>query len=178
MALIVEDGTGKPNADSYISLEEFEAYVVRMGYDTDEEIVSAAPTRREAMLRRGFIFIDGTYEARLTGQRMSETQAGAFPRLECFYLDGRPVPEGTVPIEWKNAQAEAAILGLQGTPLTVERAQGGRVRREKVDVIETEWFEEPADDTPVFGWIDTILASLVYPMPDENEIGFARIARA
>lgn len=175
MALIVEDGTGKPDAESYITTEEADTYHDRMGNDSWASIDS---TRKEAMLRRATRFLDGIYGIRANGIRKESTQALVFPQIEATYFDGSPIPEDTVPQIYKDAQAEAALLASQGVDLVTTIGTGPRLKRDKVDVLEQEWFESSYDAAPVFGWLDAILTPLFGPRVEEGAMHIVRVERA
>jgi hypothetical protein len=75
MTLIVEDGTGLPNAESYASVAQFRAYNTARGRElalTDGEI--------EALLRRATDYLQQTYYGRWAGYRNREVQALDWPR--------------------------------------------------------------------------------------------------
>lgn len=170
MALIVEDGSGKPDADSYVSLQEFNDYCVRLGHSEDSAVSGASDTRKEAMLRRGTIYIDGLYGIRIRGRRKNPEQSLVFPQVKARYLDGRPIDPDSIPQPYKDAQCEAAVLELQGTTLVLTTMGQPQLKRKKTDVLEKEWFEAKESDWPTFGWIDAILASMFDPLPRDIHI--------
>lgn len=75
MAFVVEDGTGLPNSNSYVTVLEYRDYYADRGIDksseTDAEI--------EGYLVRATEFIDLTYKFK--GEILVSTQALEFPRL-------------------------------------------------------------------------------------------------
>lgn len=129
MALIVEDGTGRTNADAYVSVAEADAYFTTRntawaGYANDA---------REAAIRFATSWIDDTYLGLWKGARVMEFQAlawprdnspgytlmwqrGAYPKAQGYLydLDGFPVMPNVVPRAVKRACMEAAILKAQG----------------------------------------------------------------
>lgn len=76
MTLIVEDGTGKVDAESYASVSDFRDYHGKRGNDvtalTDPEV--------EALLRKATDYIQQTYYGRWAGYRNEEAQALDWPR--------------------------------------------------------------------------------------------------
>lgn len=79
MTLIIEDGTGKPDAESYASAEDLAMYAVKFG-----TVIPAGVPEQEALLRRAALAMDGkTWK----GRKMSSEQALAWPRrgveLDC-----------------------------------------------------------------------------------------------
>lgn len=92
MALIVEDGTGKPDANSYVSL------AVALDYAQTRGIAAwtadgAADATRSAALIRATAFIDATYRGRFPGYRTQGRRQGLeWPRVGAYtYVpdDGR-----------------------------------------------------------------------------------------
>lgn len=79
MPLIIEDGTGKPDAESYASAEDLVMYAAKFG-----AIIPADEPEQEALLRRASLAMDGmTWK----GRKTSSDQALAWPRrgveLDC-----------------------------------------------------------------------------------------------
>lgn len=175
MSLVVEDGSGIPGADSYVTLQEFDDYCVRMGHSDETAVQQASDLRKEAMLRRGAIYIDAWYGVQSLGERKNPAQGLVFPRIGAYYLDGRPIAPDSVPQPYKDAQCEAAVLELKGVTLALTMGTEAQLKRKRVDVIEKEWFEA-TQDYPTFGWLDHILASMFPPLQDGLSI--ARVRRA
>lgn len=173
MELIVEDGSGVPGADSYVTIEEANLYHKKMG-NTDWE----SSTDPSAMLRRAAKYLDGTYRNRIAGTSKTSDQGLLFPMVGAFYVDGTEVDPDSVPQVYKDAQCEVALLAAQGVSLTTEVTSGPRLKRKKIDVLEKEWFEDSYTSRPVFGWLDTILSPLFLPLGDDQTLQIGRIARA
>ncbi len=134
--LIVEDGTGLSNANSYASLEEADTYHSLRGNSlwTGEDSV------KEAALIRATSSIDGMYARYWPGTRATKEQALDWPRVDAYDRDG--YLETGLPRQVVNATIEAALIELQ-TPgtLTSELDRGGAIKREKVGPIETEYMD-------------------------------------
>lgn len=75
MAFIVEDGTGLPNATSYVAVQDYRNYYTDRGIDVSSE----TDAQIEGYLVRGVEFIDLTYY--FIGVKYSLTQGLEFPRL-------------------------------------------------------------------------------------------------
>ena len=82
MALIVEDGTGLQNSESYISVSSADDYHAKRGNTAWAALDAAA---KEAFLRRGTEYIDTVYTFK--GHRLKHDQALAWPRN----VEGVPV---------------------------------------------------------------------------------------
>jgi hypothetical protein len=76
MALIIEDGTGVANADSYLSLEEARIIAANYGILLPVDDVEA-----QIDLRKGYAGLN-TLEPQLQGSRANDIQTGAFPRSD------------------------------------------------------------------------------------------------
>lgn len=173
MPLIVEDGTGLTNAESYITVEEFKAYAVAHGLvytdKTDEQIESA--------LRRGTAYIDGKYmaqnscgrwESMFSGQKLrGRAQALQWPRSGAIDSDGQQIPSNEVPRELKSATAEGTLRELT-TPgsLSPDYVAAEAIKRQKVDVLEIEYQATATADggvptRPVLTVVDELVAPLL-----------------
>ncbi len=172
-ALIVEDGSGLPGADSYLSLAEADACHARLGNtdwpappvptDDDPDPEDPHAARKAACLRRAALFLDGRAAARVSGAPKNAGQGLLFPRAGAVDFQGRPLDGGSVPALYKSAAAEAALLAYSGAALAPEVPAGPLVRRRRTDALETEWVAESYGKQPVFGWLDLLLAPLFGP---------------
>lgn len=108
MALVVEDGTGKPDANSYESVAEFSAYCSARGM---EITANFTPTAQEQALIKAAEFIDLTKGPRFKGRRLLVTQALEFPRA-CLFEKDFCTPITGVPNKLKYAQSEYAFREL------------------------------------------------------------------
>lgn len=144
--MIVEDGSGLANSNSYVDLEFADAYHTDRGNSawTGDNAI------KEAALIRATDYIDQVYGSRWIGNSLTEDQALAWPREE----------EG-VPAKLKQAVCILALETIGGSNLNP--VQGPAIKREKVDVIETEYMSSneggrtgtsrPAIDQLLFGLI-------------------------
>lgn len=144
MALIIEDGTGKSDANAYDSLENIRAYLIARGRMTvaeegeepDIETVYT-PNITEGMVIQATQDIDNLYESLFSGLRAVDGQALAFPRSDA-YMFGQAVADYTVPQRIKNALAEMCLYAASGIDSTPIVQTGVKLYRAKVDVIEEE----------------------------------------
>lgn len=151
MALIVEDGTGKADAESYISVSDAASYLSDRGYSAFAALATDA--LKEAALRKATDYMEQAYRTRWKGTRVTATQALSWPRLyverEDYY-----VPGDEVPVEVKNACALLALKSIDGD-LNADLTQG--VVREKVDVLEVE-YDQNSPQYVRYRAIDNMLA--------------------
>lgn len=125
MAIEVEDGSGKSNAESYIDLAYLSAYAAKRGLD----ITGIT----EANIIKAMDYFESAYQFK--GTKLVETQALTFPR----YINNEVV----YPVRIKNAVCELAIKSKSNELLAdTERA----TKREKVGDIEIEYSEYSKDE--------------------------------
>lgn len=125
MPLIVEDGTGKSNADSYVSLADARDIAASYGLSLPEDDTAA-----EAALRNGALYI-GLQESAMCGRRVSATQALAYPRTGVS-LYRFPVESNTIPGQLIRAQVIAAAEYGKGTDVRAS-TDGRAVASERVE---------------------------------------------
>lgn len=140
MAIEVEDGSGKSNAESYIDLAYLSAYAAKRGLD----ITGIT----EANIIKAMDYFESSYQFK--GTKLKETQALAFPR----YINNEVV----YPVRIKNAVCELAIKSKSAELL----ADSERLtKREKVGEIEVEYSEYSKDETNYNFVINLILPWLL-----------------
>lgn len=139
MALVIEDGSGRADAESYVGVSDCDAYHAARGNAawTGEDDV------KEAALREATAFVEDSYRGLWRGVRAKWGQALAWPRFGVVDQDGFQIASDQVPALLKSAVCEAALRAIQAD-LTPDLDRGGQVKRQKVDVIETEY----KDDAP------------------------------
>lgn len=156
MALIVENGDGLPDAESYVSVAEADSYHEDYG---NTEWSSASPADRGIALRRATQWIDGKYGRRFIGIPSDGSQALLWPRREsdayCTSLTG-------IPVKLRQATAEAALLIVRGEDLTPALYRGGMVDREAVEGIEIEYSPHAPVGT-VYLTVENLLCGIVRP---------------
>lgn len=108
MALIVEDGTGLSNAESYCSIEFATAHLTARGKGDLWDAVDD----QEAALRAATDYMVQSYRSRWKGTRRSSSQALDWPRYNVVLddVEGDPYLDSDfVPQEVKQACAELAL---------------------------------------------------------------------
>lgn len=155
MAIEVEDGTGKPNAESYVDAPTYRAFWVARA-DTAILVGSTPPDAElEADLREGFAFINR--RRRYKGLKLKADQAGAFPRQMLYDAEGNLV-EG-VPVSVKEAQMRAA-RAHRASPLFSRTERVGALIEKTVDDVVSQKFAKPerAAGNDSFDLIDDLLS--------------------
>lgn len=159
MALIVEDGTGKSDAQTYASAEFVIAYADARG-------VTVASDDAEMLILQAMDYVE-SFRSRFKGQRNTRTQALSWPRTGAV-VDGFEIPSNEIPNELKSAVSAAVIEIVNGAELMPAKTDYA-VRMEKVDVISVEYASggggqgstanEPI--TPSFPAVDAVLNPLL-----------------
>jgi hypothetical protein len=178
MAIVVEDGSGLANAETYISVADATSYFTKRGKgDAWDEVED-----KEAALRLATEYMLAVYRPLWAGARVTDTQALDWPRVDVPRLDSaggyRTYPsyyaQNVVPEEVKRACAELALKTPNGDLLIDQEAR--QVKREKVGPLETEYFDGASGGEQIrYPMVDAMLQML---LSDEGNGYSAPIARA
>lgn len=182
MAFVVEDGTGLPNANSYLAVADADAYNV----DHGNTAWLGADVDKQAALIRATAYIDASYRGRFPGyptsgriQNREWPRVGAFVRIpdngrtDAFLYDNQRdftyiggiyyLAVNEIPREIKAAVAEGALRELTDPgSLTPDLDRGNAISRLKAGPVEIA-YSGAATATTVFQAIDLALASLLMP---------------
>lgn len=158
MSLIVEDGTGLEDANSYVSLSQARDIASIRGIslsNDDDELTAQLVTAADRL---------GSYESRFTGERATGEQGLSYPRIRSLRFC-KPYPSDSIPKELKLAQVVLADYIQSGFDVWAQPQVEG-ITREKVGPIETEYSESVATngDNPYFAQIESILEPLFVPI--------------
>lgn len=104
MALIVENGTRVPGANSYVSLADFKSWADARGitYGSDATV--------EQQILRAMDYIEGL---NFVGFKETETQSLQWPRVNVV-IDGFGLDASTIPAELKVSVYEATKVEIDG----------------------------------------------------------------
>jgi hypothetical protein len=150
---IVEDGTGLENSTSYVALDYASTYAESFFSEADYTTWSeASDASLERVLNRATMYLDSTYQ--FLGEKSTATQALQFPRAYLYDFKGDLI--SGVPNDIKKAVCLAAIRLLNGINMSPDLERGGKVIREKIDVIDIS-YSEGAPATTRFLEIDNLL---------------------
>lgn len=132
MALTVEDGTGVEGADSFVTIAELKTYAGSRGIT-----LPTADADIEKLLVKAKDYLESEVQGKYKGYR-------TFPKLTTLKwprtgveIDGYYLPSTEIPLQLKQAQMQLAIE-LQTVDPT-PTLSGNQIKREKVDVLETEY---------------------------------------
>lgn len=150
MALIVENGEGLANAESYISVADADARHAAFG----NSAWTGATAVKEAALRRATAYMLQAYRDRWQGYRRLVSQALDWPRVDVVVDAISYVGADAVPSDIANACADLALRALSDDlNADMERA----VVREKIGPIETE-YDPASPQAKRFRAVDMMLA--------------------
>lgn len=133
MALVIEDGTGKPDSNSYVTVAQARSYALARGVT-----LPADDAQAEALLIQAMDYLEaqrGRYQGTKT---YPGVQALQWPRVGVIIDCDYSLPDNVIPTELKNAQMQLSMEVFNGLVL-LPSSDGRVVKREKVDVIETEY---------------------------------------
>lgn len=157
MALSIEDGTIVAGAQSYVSAAEATTYHTARG----NTAWTGTDAVKEAALRKAAQYLDGHYCNRFKGTKYQPLdQNMQWPRIGVV-IDGFVLDVTAIPQRLKDAQCELALIALSAD-LAPSVAAG--VKREKLDVLETEYFAGAPAGTTVYTAVNNLLADLLKPL--------------
>ena len=138
----------------------FQAFLTANGYTLPDGAPAAAVLRQ-----RGSVYVDGTYSLRFSGSPTGgAAQEREWPRTGATDRYGTALSSTDVPSRVEQASYMAAYqLAVAPGSLSVVTDPSKRVKRQKVDAIEREFFEPGEDEghVPVMSQIEGILAPLL-----------------
>lgn len=152
--LLVEDGSEVTSANSYISLDDADTYFENRGNTAWD---AASDTAKEEALLRACDYLD---TLNWKGYKAEYENSLEWPRESVDDRNGYAVGNDEIPQKVINAQCEAALLELTAGTLTPTLDKDDRIRSEKVDVIETSYFDD-AREKSKFTIIDNLLKGFV-----------------
>lgn len=169
ITLVVEDGTGLPNANSYCDLDFAIEYCTMKGY---ADWLKLSDDEQKVFIIRGTEFVDNFYNWK--GIRHRQSQSMAFPRDEIYDDDKYPV--NGIPEKLKKACIEAAFLNATSGTSTLfsTKDENGGIKKQKVDTLEVEYFgnqksgsASDVDYTTIYDVLNKLLKGL-YKTKDET----------
>lgn len=150
MALILEDGTGKPDAETYVSASEARTYAEKRGVE-----LPAGDQAVEVLLVKAMDWLAALDWA---GERTFPEQALDWPRtgVDEPGRPGQSVPPDQVPKRIKDAQSR---LAMEAVSLDLAPSSDGRaVKKEKVADLEVEYADPVAPAVfPILPAVDALV---------------------
>ena len=139
MALVLENGDGLSNSESYVDVDYVDAYFLKRGITE-----WASLTNREQLIVRAMDYIENNYTYQ--GTKLISIQALQFPRL----INGETV----YPIALKNAVCELALKSNEEDLLA---DTDKTTIREKVGALEVE-YDPNQDNIKSYNYVNKLLA--------------------
>lgn len=153
--MIVEDGTGLSDANSYVSVEFADDYFSARGVSE-----WSACENKEQILVKSTDFIDSIYQWK--GKKEFENQALRFPRVELRDYEGAEIKG--IPLCLKQAVCDAALLVINGTELFQTKNENGSVVSETITTLSFTYAKDESSDkttsTTLYDSINTKLRGL------------------
>ena len=137
--LVIEDGSGMSNSESYIDVTFADAYFLKRGITQ-----WAGLTNKESLIIRAMDYIENNYTYQ--GTKLVSTQSLQFPRLICG--------ETVYPIALKNAVCELALKSNEEDLLA---DTDKTTIREKVGTLEVE-YDPNQDNIKSYNYVNKLLA--------------------
>lgn len=132
MALVIEDGTLVPGANSFVTRAEIIAYANSRGKVLPDE---------DATDVFAILSMDYLWSLCFKGELVSPTQSTPYPRMGLVDGDTDPAYIHAIPIGIKNAQLQLSLDAASGIILTASSNPSGEIKRRKVGPLEREYFE-------------------------------------
>ena len=127
--MIVEDGTGLEDANSYVNIEDYKTYWI----DRNIDISNKSDIELQASLVLATQYIDNNYN--FVGYKSSHKQSLEFPRYNAYTREGYRI--NGVPKKLIYAVNEAGYMSLNGTSLFASTQSDIKERTEDVGPIKT-----------------------------------------
>lgn len=123
--MIIEDGTGRFDATSYVSVSEASTYLADRGMDADW--IDLSNLEREQKLLRAMDYMAQMYRGSWRGYRSSTKQALDWPRQGVQLFDmpvNQQIDYNVIPREVKAAQVELALRAIAMPSLMADEERG------------------------------------------------------
>lgn len=146
--LVIENGDGLPNANSFVSIDEARIYALNRGVT-----LSAVDDEIAIQLIKSTDYLN-SLECEFKSMRLNEVQSLCFPRVNVG-----------IPQAVKNAQCQAVIEQANGYELMPTVSATNYVTKEKIDTLEITYADPiQAGIAPSF----PIIKSLLFPLMKSN----------
>jgi len=132
MTLTVEDGTGKTDADSYISVADADTYHTNHSASTDWS--AATEANKEKAIRLATQYVDARYSGLFRGYKNTAAQALAWPRTDAVNNEGYVIDSDVLPQCLPDAVSELALRVIEGDTLFEDISKPGLISSKSVTV--------------------------------------------
>lgn len=155
MALIVEDGSGKPDAESYASVAVADLRHSSLG---NAAWAALSAGDKEIALRKATEWLGERFSGRWAGKRSTQTQALDWPR-SCVCIDDVAIASNALPAILVRATCDLALKSIT-TPLTAD--EGAQVKSETVGPLQVVYADRARQQTR-FAAVENGLTPLLLP---------------
>jgi len=131
-SFVVEDGTGKSTATSYLAIADADTYHANITLSSDWS--DATDSVKANALMVATQYLDAKYQGKWRGYRADADQALAWPRCSVEDDDGYAIDSDTVPPKLEDACAEVALRVVLGDDLLGVVTEPGEVTSETIKV--------------------------------------------
>lgn len=166
MSIVVEDGTGLSNSESYLSVSNADTY----HSNRSNSAWTGSDASKESALRKATDYLDATYNWK--GSIFSTTQSLNWPRVGVIDRNGRDL-DYSVPKAIKDATAELALVALS-EDLLPNTSNDDYVKREKVEGLEIE-YKDGSPTGKEYLFVSRILAGLFTSKNGGNSVSLTRV---
>ena len=156
MALEVEDGTAKSDADTYVSVSTASSYFADHG--SPAAWSSAGGSAKEAALRYAAVWMDGNWN--WVGEIVNGAQARSWPRYGAEDHEYRDLAYDSVPQRIQDAQCELALIHLSDALNAATDSSGGDLKAIKLDVMALEYVDRSASYARRTPYVNKLLKGL------------------
>lgn len=158
MSIVVEDGSGLPDSNAYVSVDACASYCSDRGLTFGS---SPTVTGEQAIIRASAA-IDAIYREQFPGyKRNGRAQAMEWPRANAFDNAGEIIANDEIPVEIVQATCEAAVRELADPgSMMPDLERGGGIRRLKAGSVEIEYGANAQNQT-TFQTIGNLLSGLL-----------------
>lgn len=132
--LIIEDGTGNPDADSFATTAELAEYAERFG-----KTVPPDDPAREALLRRAALQMDSF---NWKGRKAVSGQGLSWPR-KGVHVDDEALPDDAIPARIKRGQMALAIEAHADDLDPPDKRVGGLIKERVEGAVDVQYAELP-----------------------------------
>lgn len=173
MSLIVEDGSGRSDSESYISVADADTYHSNIGNATWATLTT---TVKEQLLRKATNYMVQVYRSVWAGIRKNDTQSLDFPRFLVPKYDNGAMysyyDSDSVPKEVKDACCEFA---LKANSASLAPDLDRLTKREKIGSLEVEYDTTKGLPYVQYRAMDNLLYPLIKPTAFSPSAPLARV---
>lgn len=153
--ITIETGAIIVGAESYVTAADCDAYHAKRG----NAAWTGTDAVKEAAILKAAAYLDGHYCNRFKGEQYQPLlQNMQWPRTGVIVQGGYLFPSDSIPQKLQDSQCELALIALSSDLAPILSAG---IKREKLDIIETEYFAGTPAGTTVYTVVNNLLADLL-----------------